>query len=205
MVTDPLTLQQDDAQTLVSQAAHAFTHAAAQRPDGRALTAALLTLEKTTKQTRHALPVEALLGTWQLCFTAGKKAKYQAGQPIGSGFYIPQWAIARITFAAHDAHESPLRITNQLQIGPLKIQFTGPARYPGQKNLLAFDFTHLEVACFGVAIYQGAVGRKKRAGQAFAEMKIAQLPFFAFFAATEDYVAARGRGGGLAVWVKNHR
>ncbi|MEY3298237.1 MAG: hypothetical protein RLZZ597_1497, partial [Cyanobacteriota bacterium] len=36
----------------------------------------------------------------------------------------------------------------------------------------------------------------------FPSTPIAKLPFFAFFAATDQYLAARGRGGGLALWVK---
>ena len=155
-----------------------------------------------TKQTRQAIPLESLLGAWRLCFSAGKKAKFQSGQPVGSGFYIPKLAIARIAFAADDTGEHQLKVTNELDIGPLTVRFTGPARYPGKKNLLAFDFTHLQVACFGLTVYQGKVQNKQRAGQPFEAVAIAQLPFFAFFAATDDYIAARGRGGGLAIWVK---
>jgi len=36
----------------------------------------------------------------------------------------------------------------------------------------------------------------------FYDQPIAKLPFFAFFLVTEDFIAARGRGGGLALWVK---
>lgn len=155
-----------------------------------------------TKQTRQSIPLESLLGTWRLGFSAGKKAKFQSGQPVGSGFYIPQLAIARITFAASDTGEHQLKVMNELNIGPLTIRFTGPARYPGKKNLLAFDFTHLQVSCFGLTVYQGKVQNKQRADKPFEAIAIAQLPFFAFFAATDDYIAARGRGGGLAIWVK---
>jgi hypothetical protein len=175
------------------------------RPDGSKLTAALLELEKDAKQNRLMIPQSALVGSWRLCFSASKKAKYQSGQPTGSGFYIPKWAIARITFAANDTPETPLSVANELHIGPLKVSFTGPARYPGKKNLLVFDFTELTVQGFGLTVYQGAVGRKKRAGQSFMEVAIAQLPFFAFFTATEEYIAARGRGGGLAIWARDER
>ena len=33
---------------------------------------------------------------------------------------------------------------------------------------------------------------------------IAKLPFFAFFLITENLIAARGRGGGLALWIKDN-
>ncbi|MGD1929763.1 MAG: hypothetical protein ACFB12_12710 [Leptolyngbyaceae cyanobacterium] len=189
-------------QSLLREAAHGFLESGKPLPSGKELTTGLLELERTAKQTKQNLPVEALLGTWRLCFSAGKKAKFQSGLPVGSGFYVPKLAIARITFATDDTGESQLKVTNELNIGPLTIRFTGPARYPGKKNLLAFDFTHLQVSCFGLAVYQGKVQNKKRADNPFEAMAIAQLPFFAFFAATDDYIAARGRGGGLAVWVK---
>jgi hypothetical protein len=172
------------------------------RPKGSELTAALLKLEQAAKQNRLVIPQASLLGSWRLCFSASKQAKYQSGQPVGSGFYIPKWAIARITFATSDASEAPLSIANELNMGPLQMRFTGPARYPGKKNLLAFDFTELTVKCLGARVYRGAVGSKKRAGQVFADVAIAQLPFFAFFAATEEFIAARGRGGGLAIWAR---
>ncbi|RZM79874.1 hypothetical protein DYY88_12155 [Leptolyngbya iicbica LK] len=170
------------------------------RPDGKTLTAALLRAEKAAKQTRKSLPLDVLLGTWRLCFSAGKKAKLQSGQPVGNGFYMPKLAIARISFARNGDSEDSLQITNELQIGPLTVRFTGPARYPGKKNLLVFDFTYLQLQCFGLKVFSGKIGQ--RDDQSFVTTPVAKLPFFAFFTATADYIAARGRGGGLAIWVQ---
>ena len=202
MTINPITIHNKNAEMVVEQAIQAFLDSTLQRPNGTTLTAALLDLEKTAKQARLAIPVESFLGTWQLSFSAGKQAKYQSGHPVGSGFYLPKWAIARITFASDDTQEPSLQIANELCIGPLKIRFTGPARYSGKKNLLAFDFTHLEMACFGVSVYRGSAGRRKQRNKPFEAIAIAKLPFFAFFTATDEYIAARGRGGGLALWVK---
>lgn len=185
----------------LANATDAFRQSQRSRPDGKQVTAALLTLEKQAKQSKQSIPLESLLGTWQLCFSAGKKAKFQSGEPVGGGFYMPKLAIARIAFIYDTVPDHELRIANELHAGPLTIRFTGPARYPDQKNLLTFDFTHLQVSCFGLTLYQGAVGNK-RTDSSFQETAIAKLPFFAFFAATEDYIAARGRGGGLAIWIK---
>ncbi len=189
-----------DAESIVADAAHAFLTSNATRPDGSTLTAALLTLEKNAKQQRLSLPAVSLIGSWRLCFSAGKKAKFQSGEPVGSGFYVPKLAIARITFTQSNECENALAIANQLVVGPLAVRFTGPARYLHHKNLLAFDFTHLQIQCFDLTIYSGSVGNKKRASQSFEDTPIGKLPFFAFFAATNDYIAARGRGGGLAIW-----
>jgi predicted nuclease of predicted toxin-antitoxin system len=39
-------------------------------------------------------------------------------------------------------------------------------------------------------------------GKKFMAISIGNLPFFTFFAVADQYIAARGRGGGLAIWVK---
>lgn len=200
--TDPGSTIASKAEAVVAEAVIAFRTNKSPRPDGTTLTAALLALEKASKQHRQSIQQASLLGTWRLCFSAGKKARYQSGQPVGSGFYIPKLAIARIAFAPGPFNPSRLNVTNELRIGPLYIRFTGPARYPGKKNLLAFDFTHLEVRCFSLRLYQGKVRAQKLGGQSFEATAIGKLPFFAFFTATENYIAARGRGGGLAIWVK---
>ncbi|BAY27539.1 hypothetical protein NIES2100_73640 [Calothrix sp. NIES-2100] len=36
----------------------------------------------------------------------------------------------------------------------------------------------------------------------FYNQPIAKLPFFAFFVITKDFIAARGRGSGLALWIR---
>lgn len=201
MTVQPQTSQVTDAEAIVANAAQAFLAPKAARPDGPTTTTALLNLERSAKQQRLNIPAASLLGTWRLCFSAGKQAKFKSGEPVGSGFYIPKLAIARLTFARSDESNDSVTIANELKVGPLKIRFSGPTRYPGKKNLLVFDFTHLQIQCFGITVYNGQVGAKKRVNQAFADRPIGKLPFFAFFIATNDYIAARGRGGGLAMWI----
>ncbi|HEY9735336.1 MAG TPA: hypothetical protein V6D06_03605 [Trichocoleus sp.] len=171
-------------------------------PDGQTVTAALLAAEKAAKQQRLTYALDDLIGTWRLCFTAPKKPRYQAGQPQGSGFYVPTLAAARIGFYPAADLPSGITIRNQLQVGPLQITFTGPARYTGKKNLLVFDFNHLLVKVGALTLYSGGVRSAVPKGTDFAAAPIGKLPFFAFFLACPDYVAARGRGGGLALWVR---
>jgi len=79
---------------------------------------------------------------------------------------------------------------------------TGPAQYLGKKNLLAFGFTHIQLCLFGRAIFSRELRGGKATAIDFYHQSIAKLPFFAFFLITEDLIAARGRGGGLALWVR---
>ncbi len=177
------------------------TTSSAARPDAKQLTQALLDAERQPKQQRQQFSPEALLGTWRLRFTAPKKPAYKAGQPEGSGFYIPSLAAATLSFSQGSAPGEPLTIQNQLQVGPVKLRFTGPAKFLPKKNLLAFDFTRLQLLIGGLSLI-GLPLRGRSTAADFASAPVADLPFFAFFVAQAGYVAARGRGGGLALWVR---
>ncbi|NHC33654.1 hypothetical protein [Scytonema millei] len=167
------------------------------RPAAKVVVSALLQAERAAKQQRLVYPLESLLGDWRLYFTAPRNAKLKNGIAQGNGFYIPQIAPAQISFHAREY----LEISNQIQFGSLLFKLTGPARYLGKKNLLAFDFTQMQLCLFNRTVYQGKFNSGKKLGS-FEEQPISKLPFFAFFLVTEDYIAARGRGGGLAIWVK---
>ncbi|MGL5880457.1 MAG: hypothetical protein ACRC2V_22150 [Xenococcaceae cyanobacterium] len=167
------------------------------RPAAKVVVSALLQAERAAKQQRLVYPLESLLGDWRLYFTAPRNAKLQNGVAQGNGFYIPQIAPAQISFHAKER----LEISNQIQFGSLLFKLTGPARYLGKKNLLAFDLTKMQLRLFNRTVYQGKFNSGKRSGN-FEEQPIGKLPFFAFFLINEDYIVARGRGGGLAIWVK---
>jgi hypothetical protein len=170
------------------------------RPSAKVVVSALLQAERTAKQQHLVYPLESLLGDWRLYFTAPRKAHLQSGIVRGNGFYVPQIAPAQISFHATEPHR--VEIGNQIQFGSLLFKLTGPARYLGKKNLLAFDFTQMQLRLFSRTVYQGKFNSGKSSAKNFDEQPIAKLPFFAFFLITEDYIAARGRGGGLAIWIK---
>jgi hypothetical protein len=182
------------------------------RPNKDETIAALLQAETTAKRERLTIPFASLLGEWRLCFATGAiKDKQRGGIRLGRGFYFPKFAPASISFtqdpassiSPQDGDYSTGTIQNQLLVGAVRFQFTGPCRYPGKKNLLAFDFTQIQFKILGLTVYQGKIRSGKRSGQDFARLPIAQLPFFAFFWAGNHGIAARGRGGGLALWVKD--
>lgn len=169
------------------------------KPSAQQVTAALLDAERQAKAERRQFAPEALLGTWRLRFTAPKKPAYKAGKPQGSGFYMPGIAIASLCFSRDDGQ---LTIQNQLQVGPAKLRFTGPAKFLPKKNLLAFDFVRLQVLVGDLTLINFPLRSKAAKAGDFAATSVAKLPFFSFFLAEEGYVAARGRSGGLALWVR---
>lgn len=189
----------------LSEAARAFQARSRQCPDQSAMVKALLEAEQAAKQQRLIYPLEALMGDWQLCFTAPKKPHLKAGVPIGKGFYAPQLAPAQISFLPAEPSQADATIAciaNQVSLGSLVFKLTGPARYIGKKNLLAFDFTQMQLSVLGRSLLQRPFRSGKTGSTPFVETPIAKLPFFAFFLVADEFIAARGRGGGLALWVR---
>lgn len=176
------------------------------RPSAKEVVDALLQAEKAAKQQRLTYSLNSLLGDWQLCFTAPRKAHLQGGVALGKGLYVPQIAKAHISFSTpptSSAQTSQVEINNSVQFGPLLFKLTGSARYLDKKNLLAFNFTQMQLRLFGRAVYNGEFRCGKAKVTDFCAQSITTLPFFAFFLVTDDFIAARGRGGGLALWVKS--
>ncbi len=170
------------------------------RPAASEVIQALLQQEASVRKSRVQLPEQDLIGDWRLHFVT--LGKVRLGSKRLRGFFLPAFLPAQIAFQpAEDPVDSPLNVTNQVTIGLIQLKFTGPARYEGKKNLLGFDFTQLAVQVAGQQVYSGAVP-SSRANQKFKDISIGRLPFFAFFAVTPSFIAARGRGGGLAIWVK---
>jgi hypothetical protein len=176
---------------------------ASARPASAAVTQALQQAETTAKQEKLAIPFDDLLGEWQLCFATGaKKSKQRRGIQLGKGYYFPKFIPASIAFTQASESTTTGTATNQVQIGGLRLKFTGPCRYPNKKNLLIFDFTEIQISLFDRQIYQGKIRSGKTDSTDPLELPIAKSPFFAFFWATTDGIAARGRGGGLALWAR---
>jgi hypothetical protein len=186
-----------DFTTILNQAAQSTN-----RPTKEVMVNALQAAEIFARREKLAIPFESLLGEWRLCFATGAKKQQRGGIKLGSGFYFPKITPASIAFT-QDIETSTGTITNKLVVAAVQFKFTGPCRYPGKKNLLAFDFIQLQIKILGATLYQGKIRSGKRGGKDFEQLSIANLPFFAFFWAGEHGIAARGRGGGLALWVRD--
>jgi hypothetical protein len=197
-----------NAVAILTQAATAFqARIGNNRPNPKAVTRALLEAEKTAKQEHRQYPLESLLGHWRLCFTTSGKVNLRQGMASGkSGFYVPQLVTAQISFtrptSSDDDNSDKIEIGNQIQLGSLLFRLTGQAQYLERKNLLAFDFTHMQFVLFGKTVYRGAFPGQKTQTEDFLTQPISKLAFFTFFLITKDFIAARGRGGGVALWVR---
>ncbi|MEH2251246.1 hypothetical protein [Nostoc sp.] len=190
--------------TVLSHAAGAYRGQRGKRPSAEILVNALLQAEKSAKQQRLTYPFESLLGKWQLCFVTGtNKVRKRGGIVLGKGFYVPKFITIHASFNAILEQDSGRgEIINQVEYGPLLLKLTGPVQYFSKKNLLAFDFNHMLISLFGRVVYNRPIRFGKLKTEDFYNQPIAKLPFFGFFLVTEDMIAARGRGGGLALWIR---
>ncbi|MBR8833929.1 MAG: hypothetical protein DSM106950_07795 [Stigonema ocellatum SAG 48.90 = DSM 106950] len=206
MTTDLTSIASPNFVTILTQAAAAYRGQKVERPSPLVVVNALLQAEKTAKQQRTLYPFESLIGQWRLCFATGtRKVRQRGGIILGKGIYVPKLVSTHISFSCttQPLDDTPNRgeIGNSVQLGPLLLQLMGPSQYLGKKNILAFDFTQIQISLFGHTTYTGQIRGGKAKAVDFYNRPIAKLPFFAFFLVTEDFIAARGRGGGLALWI----
>ncbi|MGF1481854.1 MAG: hypothetical protein ACFB4I_20625 [Cyanophyceae cyanobacterium] len=171
-------------------------------PSPASLVAALLAVEKEAKKQKISYSFEQLLGTWRLRFVTGtKKSQERAGVVLGSGRYLPQFLRISLSYSSANL-SSPERgrVENCVKLLALQLSLTGPVRFVSPKNILAFDFTRMTLKFLGATLYDGYIRSGKAKEESFYTDKIGQQAFFAYFYVSEGAIAARGRGGGLALW-----
>jgi hypothetical protein len=83
-----------------------------------------------------------------------------------------------------------LGLVNAVSLGPLELRFEGRARLAGPRPLLWFGFDQLQLRFGSQVLLQRALPPGPAQRQ----------PFFALIGKGPDWLAARGRGGGLALW-----
>ncbi len=191
--------------TSLSRAATAYREGSPV-PAAELVVNALLEAEKTAKLQKLNYPFESLNGKWRLCLATGtKKVKNRGGIILGKGWYVPKFTKIHLCFNTNEVKALGTgEIANQVQLGAILFKLTGPIKYLGKKNLLAFDFIQMQISLFSWMFVNKPISSDKVEIEDFDDQPIAKLAFFAFFLVTEDLIAARGRGGGLALWIRDN-
>ena len=146
----------------------------------------LLELERQVRQGGSGLRAPELLGCWRL------DQVWPKGSPRPSAFSgsLLRAVQARLEISAPVAEEE-LSLTNAVTLGPLELRFRGVGRLVGSRPLLQFSFQELQLSLGGRLLLRRALPEPARQ----------RLPFFALIARDPSgWLAARGRGGGLALW-----
>ncbi|MFY7806192.1 MAG: hypothetical protein ACOVQ7_22495 [Limnoraphis robusta] len=194
---------------LLSQAVKAVFTKSLEKPAPDQVVEALVEQEKTASKQKQPANLSQFVGTWRLCFITGtQKTRRKIGTALGPGRYLPNWVKIELSYSDCSASpqanlEQPFetgKVENSVQLGGLKLTLSGPVKFLEKKNILAFDFTRMNVILFGVKLYDGYIRGGAESEQNFYSDRINKQAFFAYFYIQENAIAARGRGGGLALW-----
>lgn len=146
--------------------------------------AELRELERRSRRGGTGLRAHDLQGSWRLDQVwpkgSDRPASFSAALLRGLG--------ARLEIRRE---QDGLVLCNAVRLGALELRFRGPGQLLGARPLLQFHFETLELTLAGRSLL-------KRSLPAPAPRR---MPFFALIArAPQGWLAARGRGGGLALW-----
>ncbi|NEO55763.1 MAG: hypothetical protein F6K54_23435 [Okeania sp. SIO3B5] len=193
----------------IETAANSIIKNSPNKPSPDSVVSALIQIEKQSKKQENNYSIEQLSGNWQLCFITGtKKTRKRAGTVLGAGRYIPNWVKITLSyFSPLNTSETPEkieigRVENTVEFAGFKLSLSGTTKFIDKKNILAFDFTKITVKLLGVKLYSGYIRGGQESEDKFATESVGKQAFFAYFLIQEKFIAARGRGGGLAIWRK---
>ncbi|MFY8148105.1 MAG: hypothetical protein ACOVNL_02670 [Prochlorococcaceae cyanobacterium] len=163
-------------------------HAPTEPPDG----ATLLALERRSRQQGSGLGASQLSACWWL------QSVWPRGREHSDGLSsaLLRGLGARLELRPREgAPAEELEITNAVGLGALELRFRGTARLVGRRPLLRFGFERVELR-----LGTGEGARVLLGRDLPPPASARQEPFFALIAAEDHWLAARGRGGGLARW-----
>lgn len=146
----------------------------------------LLALEQQVRTTGTGLGPANLLGCWQLELVWPKGSRRAS---LFSGWLL-RGLSARLEIRA-DPDADGLLLANAVNVGLLELRFCGRGRLQGRRPLLLFSFDRIVLTLAGRALLQ----------RALQQPSPQRMPFFALIQRDPSgWLAARGRGGGLALW-----
>lgn len=185
------------------QATDFLTKATTKAPVAATVVEELLTAEKNLKQAKFRYDYTQLLGTWRLGFITGtKKSQQRAGVILKAGRFLPGVVKIQLTYQQSETNSAQGTVQNSVKLGLLQLVLTGPTQFWQNTNILAFDFTQMQVTLAGLKLYSGYIRGGKKREEDFYQQKLKEQAFFNYFLVEDDYIAARGKGGGLALWTK---
>ena len=149
-------------------------------------------LEKNSQKNGSGIMYEELLGKWKFQYVWGKESDEIRNIPSS----ILQVLSARLELKRKNIEDqSNFEIRNSIDFGLLNITFIGSAELKGLRPLLIFYFQELKISISNFSIFNKELKKPEDK----------KMPFFSLIGiSTKDkWICARGRGGGLAIWIKS--
>ncbi len=145
----------------------------------------LLSREQQARRQGSAISATDLIGCWQLQ-TLWPKGQRNADALSG---WLLRCLGACLEISLDD--DKRLRLRNAVNLGTLALQFSGPGDLQGRRPLLNFHFDQIRLTLGTITLLQRPLPAPAANRQ----------PFFALIHRNPSgWLAARGRGGGLALW-----
>ena len=157
----------------------------------------LLNLERKARRQGSGIQADQLNGCWHL-----QNTWKRSGDPSTPGTDVCLRAFNAcliLTVSSEDdspEHDSPetehIQIENRVQVAGFQLSFQGSAQLKGNRPLLFFSFTRVQLK----------IGEKVWFSKAIDTPLLQRQPFFALIHLdpSQGSLIARGRGGGLALW-----
>ena len=149
-------------------------------------------LEKNAQKNGSGIVYEELLGIWKFQYVWGKESDEIKNIPSS----ILQVLEAKLELKRKNKEDQiNFEIKNSISFGLLNIIFVGSAELKGLRPLLTFYFEELKISISNFPIFNKELKKPEDK----------KMPFFSLVGiSTKDkWLCARGRGGGLAIWVKS--
>jgi len=150
-------------------------------------------LENISIKEGSGIDCENLIGIWK--FNSVWKKGTEEIDNISSS--ILQVLSAKLELKKHTSQNDSLNleIKNSISFGMLSIIFCGQALLKGKRPLLTFYFENLKIN----------IGNFTLINKPLKKPEETQMPFFSLISANKEnnWMCARGRGGGLAIWIKS--
>ena len=151
----------------------------------------LLQLEKKSQKEGSGIVYMELLGIWKFQYVCKKGSDRMDN--ISSS--ILQVLSAKLELKKNKLEDQRhFEIKNSISFGLLNIIFIGTAKLEGFRPLLPFYFENLRINIGNFPIINKPLKKPEEK----------KMPFFSLIGISQDnnWMCARGRGGGLAVWMK---
>ncbi|ABX08557.1 hypothetical protein [Prochlorococcus marinus] len=148
----------------------------------------LLELERIARKHGSGIDFASLIGLWSFVYVWKKDS--DKDDMVSS-------SLLRLFSASLDIRQkepNEFSITNSIHFGPLSILFRGLGNLKGRQPLLPFFFDCIELKAGSRVVFNRSLQIPEEKNR----------PFFALISMGESckWLSARGRGGGLALWIK---
>lgn len=162
----------------------------------------LLERERRSRREGSGLSQASLIGSWRLERIWSKGSL----RPAAIGAALLRGLAARLQLAPDEGGTGAggLRLVNSVRLGALELRFEGVGQLQGRRPLLVFSFDRLLLLLGGRVLVERALPSPDPLRRPFFALIASQRPVPGELAPSAEvsvgWLAARGRGGGLALW-----